>query len=111
MSQCNTSGLNVYVPSSDMPWTERRVKHLYHRAGHGATYAMVQEGLAMTPEELVDKLVDDAMAISPVEDPGWGYADRPTLGANFPGFRQNFKVMQEWFYDCLLYTSPSPRDA
>ena len=82
-----------------MPWTEDRVKHLYRRAGHGATYAMVQEGLAMTPEELVDKLVDEAIAMPVVEDPGWGYADRTTLGANFPGFRSNFRVMQNWLYD------------
>jgi len=46
MSICNTSGIQPYVPSADMPWNAKRVKHLYRRAGFGASDAMLQDALS-----------------------------------------------------------------
>ncbi len=104
MSICNTSGIEPYVPSTNMPWNIKRVKHLYRRAGFGANYATIQEALTKTPQEVVDALVDEALVKTPLEDPGWGYWDRDDLNENteegavkFIGI--SFLFLKNAFYD------------
>jgi uncharacterized protein (DUF1800 family) len=46
-----------YKPSDAVPWNLQRVGHLYRRAGFGATYAELQAGLKLTPDELIDQLL------------------------------------------------------
>ena len=53
MADCNTSTLKEYVPSTDMPWNESRVKHFYSRLGYGANKADIIGALNQSPLELV----------------------------------------------------------
>jgi uncharacterized protein (DUF1800 family) len=46
-----------YEPSPANPWTLAKVGHLYRRAGFGGSYPELRAGLALKPQELVDRLV------------------------------------------------------
>ncbi|HNL38416.1 MAG TPA: hypothetical protein PKH43_04770, partial [Saprospiraceae bacterium] len=50
--------LQPYVPSADKPWNARRVAHVYRRLGFGASLAQIQQGLQMSPSDLIDQLFD-----------------------------------------------------
>ncbi len=45
-----------YRPSAQMPWDLRRVGHLYRRAGFGATFAELQEGVRAGPDAVLGQL-------------------------------------------------------
>ena len=53
--------LQPYVPSADKPWNARRVAHVYRRLGFGASLAQIQQGLQMSPSDLIDQLFDTAI--------------------------------------------------
>ena len=103
MSTCNTLGLDVYIPSDDMPWNAIRVKHLYRRAGYGANFETIQNALSMTPSDLVDLLVDEALLKTPLPDPGWGYWDQPTIldyyGGNY--IAESRQYLEYAFFDSM----------
>ena len=65
------TGLEPFEPSTDQPWDERRVQHLYQRIGFGASLAQVREGLQLSPSDLVDQLIDNLLSLSPPEPPDW----------------------------------------
>ena len=75
--------LAPYVPSAAKPWNARRVAHLYRRLGFGATLQQIQEGLQMSPSDLVDQLLDTASDLGTPDPPYWGgwtmneYAENP----------------------------------
>jgi hypothetical protein len=46
-----------YRPGPTAPWDLRKVGHLYRRAGFGATYAELQEGLRAGPDRAIDRLL------------------------------------------------------
>lgn len=71
MSNCIIGSVNAFVPTAINPWNEERVRHLYSRACNGASYEDIQAGLAMTPTALVDKIVDDAVAVPLMPTPAW----------------------------------------
>lgn len=70
---CNTSSLSTYVPSADKPWDVSRVNHLFRRLGFGANLAEINSALGDSPSELVDQLVDQAIALPNGPDPVWAY--------------------------------------
>jgi uncharacterized protein (DUF1800 family) len=47
-----------YQPRDKAPWNLQRVGHLYRRAGFGATYPELQEGLRLGPHMLVARLLE-----------------------------------------------------
>lgn len=70
----STSILNTidpYIPSPQKPWNEQRVRHLYQRLGYGASQAEVQAGLAMSPSDLVDQLLDSVVNMPAPSPPPW----------------------------------------
>jgi len=71
MSNCITGGIEAYNPSPLKPWNRNRVRHLYSRACNGASYEDIEAGLSMSPGDLVDMIVEDAMAIPVMETPEW----------------------------------------
>lgn len=71
LQNCAISSLATYVPSPDTPWNKRRVAHLYRRLGSGATYEDIQAGLNLSPEQLVDQLIDAAINQAPPTPPVW----------------------------------------
>lgn len=75
MPNCITGTLTEYTPSSGQPWNARRVRHLYSRLGNGANVDEVIAGVAMSTADLVDTMIDAAIAI-PLEDEdifSWAY--------------------------------------
>ena len=70
---CETGGIEVYVPTVDNPWTKEKVTHIYRRLGFGANIATVESGLLLSPEELVDSLMDEAIAMPLREEPEWAF--------------------------------------
>ncbi len=75
--------LDPYIPSPDKPWTAARVQHLYQRMGFGADLATINAGLTMTPEALVNQIMDDMEALPAPDAPywaNWSYAQYPNDG-------------------------------
>jgi uncharacterized protein (DUF1800 family) len=70
MDNCVNSTLQPYLPSTD-GWNAAHIGHLYRSFGHGATYDQIQSGLSMTPQELVDQLIDEAINSPQPETPYW----------------------------------------
>ncbi|MCB0569451.1 MAG: DUF1800 domain-containing protein [Phaeodactylibacter sp.] len=68
---CATGTLAPYVPSVDVPWNKQRVMHLYRRMGFGATPAMIEAALQMSPSDLADSIIDEAAALPPSPEPEW----------------------------------------
>ena len=65
--------IDPYIPSTEKPWNAQRVQHLYSRLGHGASYADIQAGLAMSPTDLVDSLIDGVLALPDPTPPEWAF--------------------------------------
>lgn len=64
--------LAIYIPSPEKPWNARRVGHLYRRLGFGASLEQIQQGLQMSPADLIDHLLDTAADLGPPDPPYWG---------------------------------------
>lgn len=64
--------LQPYQPSASKPWNAQRVAHLYRRLGYGASLEQIQQGLQMTPGELVDQLLNAAVDLGVPDPPYWG---------------------------------------
>jgi uncharacterized protein (DUF1800 family) len=94
LQNCAINSIAVYEPSPQKPWNLQRITHLYRRLGFGASYEDIQSGLAMTPSQLVDQLIDNTAALSP---------PTPTTWANFTATDYNgdddliFQHQQEFF--------------
>lgn len=96
--------LDPYVPSVQKPWNARRVHHLYKRLGFGATHQQVQDGLQMSPGDLVDKLFADAADLGPPDPPfwaGWTQADYDATGSNDLVFTHRDELRRRWLGDML----------
>ena len=65
------AGLDPYVPSSGQPWDTYRVAHLLRRAGFGASRVQIDTYLTMSPGEVVDALVDEAIHLPLPPPPEW----------------------------------------
>jgi uncharacterized protein (DUF1800 family) len=99
-----TSGasLDPYVPSAEKPWNIQRVMHVYDRLGYGASWNEIQQGLAMSPGELIDMLLDGAATATPPTPPLWAnwteddYAANPDL---FGTHKSEF--IRQWFSELI----------
>ena len=67
----STNTLNVFIPNADKPWNEIRVKHLYNRIGFGVSKSLINQGLLISPDQLVNQIMDAAInnPLPPV--PNW----------------------------------------
>ena len=96
--------LAPYVPSPAKPWNARRVAHLYRRLGFGATLQQIQEGLLLTPEALVDQLLDTAADLGTPDPPYWGgwtmneYAENPDPNLVFT---HRDELRRRWLWNML----------
>jgi hypothetical protein len=101
-SNCNLSSLEEYVPSETMPWDINRVKHFYRRFSYGATPTTLYETLLVSPSDLIDNLIDEAIAMPTTTDPGWGYYDKEE-GIAYTGSDSYWQLLRaEFFY--LIFT-------
>ena len=79
-----------YLPSASKPWNEDRVKHLYNRIGSGCKVAELKEGLNLTPGELIDQLLDEALSLAPPGEDEFPWKNHPVILPNDPYEHFNF---------------------
>jgi hypothetical protein len=97
-----SGSLDAYVPSVSKPWNARRVAHLYRRLGFGATYAQIQQGLQMSPAELVDSLLDPAADLGAPDPPFWsGYTSADYEADPDSVFTHRDLLRRQWFNNML----------
>ncbi len=99
MSQnCAGGTLAAYVPNSNKPWNAIRVAHVYKRLGFGAKYDDIQDGLQITPSQLVDSLLTAAKNAPLPAPPAWynwsagNYTDINT---------QRIDQYKEWYFQWI----------
>ncbi len=71
LQNCAVDSLAIYTPSANKPWNKQRVAHLYRRLSSGANYEEIEAGLALSPDQLVDQLIDSAIAQPLPTPPVW----------------------------------------
>ncbi len=97
-----SGSLDAYVPSVSKPWNARRVAHLYRRLGFGATHAQIQQGLQMSPAELVDSLLDPAADLGAPDPPFWaGYTSADYEADPDSVFTHRDLLRRQWFNNML----------
>lgn len=72
-SNCATGTIEPYVPSASMPWNKERVQHLFRRMAFGIKPADIDAALAQSPTNLVDSIIDEALALPLTPEPEWAY--------------------------------------
>ncbi len=106
LTSCNTSSLNVYVPSTENPWNSEKVNHVFRRLGFGANTTEIAAALAQTPENLIDSLIDAAVNTLPMPSPSWvnmTYQDYIDAGLDFDEETQNNqRVVYDHLFNGLL---------
>ena len=70
IQNCAISSISPFQPAPNQ-WTRYHVLHLYKRMSFGASEAEIQAGLQMTPTQLVDLLLDTAVALPSPAAPYW----------------------------------------
>ncbi|MCO6460347.1 MAG: DUF1800 domain-containing protein [Saprospiraceae bacterium] len=71
MADCNNSNLDTYVPSSEKPWNEQRIKHLYFRLGYGITTKEITQLLSVNPIDHIENMLDHAYSLPVYPEPVW----------------------------------------
>lgn len=104
MDNCVNSTLEVYAPSPE-GWTSAHIGHLYRSFGYGATLAQIQAGLSMTPQELVDQLIDEAINSPQPETPYWSQYNSDDYD-NTDGLE--YEHYQETKYNWILQGTQDP---
>lgn len=67
-SNCNLTGLEEYIPSTENPWDLKKLHHLYKRISLGISPDDVPALLEKSPSEVIDDLID-GFADIPLTDP------------------------------------------
>ncbi len=94
VQNCASGTLAPYVPSVAKPWNLARVRHLYRRIGYGSSPDQLEVALELNPSQLVNQLLDTALAQPLPEPPIWANWDHNTFVAN--GIEDTFPVYVEW---------------
>jgi uncharacterized protein (DUF1800 family) len=89
-----------YQPSSQSPWDQRKVGHLYRRAGFGASWEEKQEALRLGPEKTIERLLAGGMGLADFEKHTDAMADVFARANNGPQLRA-------WWIYRMIY-SPHP---
>jgi hypothetical protein len=71
MADCNVSGLEAYIPSTEKPWNEQRIKHLYFRLGYSITPGEIKDLLNVDPKSYIENLFDHAHQLPVFPEPVW----------------------------------------
>ncbi|BAO75752.1 DUF1800 family protein [Winogradskyella sp. PG-2] len=85
-TSCITSSLQPYLPSTENPWNETRVRHAFRRIGYDANKSMITNALAVSPSVLIDQLVNESLNVSDWPEPTWANFtddDYTNLGLDF----------------------------
>lgn len=91
---CETGGIEAYIPSIDNPWNIKKAAHLYRRMGFGANFSTLESALDLEPSELVDALMDEAIALPLTAEPEWAYWSYD----DYTNFDEEFPAQQAFLY-------------
>ena len=70
---CAEGTLSAFVPSASKPWDEQRAQHLFRRIMLGTNIEEMRNALNQTPENLVNRIVEDAANLPLSPEPEWAY--------------------------------------
>ena len=79
---CNTSPLDVFIPSGSNPWDAVKIRHLHNRLGFGINPSLLANALSTSPDAYVDQLIDAAISLPPTAEPPWAPLDPIDYPAN-----------------------------
>ena len=98
---CNNGTLSTFVPSDENPWDISKILLVNRRLGFGIKHSDIQSKLSLSPEELIDQLIDNAKNLPLTPDPGWANwtnTDFRNAGGNRgPFFRNHQRIMFDDF--------------
>lgn len=95
---CNTSSLARFVPSQNNPWDIQKVKHIHNRLGFGVNWKEAKEALQKTPNDYIDKLIEDAINYPKMDEPKWVSLDAKDYDANGFGDFSYLDLLRETRY-------------
>lgn len=101
---CAVGSLDVYAPSAEAPWNEERIKHLYRRIGFGANRQMIENALTQNPADLIDRLIDEAIAKPNFPRPDWAdwaISDYDPDNITAQALEQFYEVITRWSSEFL----------
>ncbi len=100
LQNCAINSIAAYEPSPVNPWTAQKIAHLYRRLGFGASYSEIQSGLGLSPSQLVDQLIDNAIALGPPSPPPWANYTASDYNGDFNLLSQHRQeLFNRWFQD------------
>ena len=73
LTSCNVAPILTYVPSVANPWDVAKVKHVYRRLGNGIHDAEINMALTISPSQLIDNLVNEAISMPNTPAPPWAF--------------------------------------
>lgn len=68
---CSNNSLNIFIPSNENPWEEKKILYLFRRMEFGIDKNNLSNFLSYSPQNLIDKIIDDALNLEISPDPGW----------------------------------------
>lgn len=98
LNSCNTASFNLFIPTTNNPWNEEKVNHLYRRLGFGVSKADIDSALTQTPRNHIEDLVQEAIALPTTDAPEWAdwdYNDYIGMGLDFTETNQQYRY--DWF--------------
>ncbi|MCB0514682.1 MAG: DUF1800 domain-containing protein [Chitinophagales bacterium] len=104
IQDCISADLSTFVPRTEKPWNRKRVQHVYNRLGFGATDSEINAALAMSPEVLIDNLIDAAIATPIPTTPYWGeWVGEDYDEATFfeQVYQHRYETVQNWMRGML----------
>ncbi len=73
LTSCNVASLSPYVPNAGNPWDVTKAKHVYRRLDFGTSDANINIALNTSPQNAVDQIIDNAIALPNTPTPVWGF--------------------------------------
>jgi len=101
-NNCSNLSLSEFIPSDQNPWDEKKILFLFRRLEFGIDKSNINAYLNYSPQDLIDKIVDDAKNLIVSPDPGWkdwNAADFNNSGKNRGAF---FRDHQRLVFDDFL---------
>ncbi|HFS67058.1 MAG TPA: DUF1800 family protein, partial [Flavobacteriia bacterium] len=84
MPNCNTSTLDLFLPSTQIPWNANRIHHLHRRLGFSISKTELDNALSQTPANYIENLFNQVVNSGIMSAPSWAnmtypqYADPDT---------------------------------
>ncbi|MGB5941606.1 MAG: DUF1800 domain-containing protein [Leeuwenhoekiella sp.] len=99
ISDCNTATIAEFVPATSSAWSQSLVRHVYRRLAYGASVGDLATGAVQSPAELIDALINDALAHPNIPQPSWAFDTKPDYENTHPEGNYNRQVTlyrNEW---------------